>query len=107
MRRSRRGTAACARTNENKNAADAVRRPPLIAQETSRRAAAAYSTFYLCSFILQQTKRNAIIFGDIADRANANNSQMLTRNASLDESLLDNMKPSSSKPRKSVTFKDC
>jgi len=53
------------------------------------------------------TKRNAIIFGDIADRANANNSHMLTRNASLDESLLDNMKPSHQKPRKSVTFKDC
>jgi len=56
------------------------------------------------------TKRNAIIFGDIADRANANNSHMLTRNASLDESLLDNMKPSQQqhqKPRKSVTFKDC
>jgi len=49
------------------------------------------------------TKRNAIIFGDIADRANANN--MLTRNASLDESL-DNMKQPL-KPRKSVTFKDC
>ena len=53
-----------------------------------------------------QTKRNAIIFGDIADRANANNPSSLTRNASLDESL-DNMKISSNKPRKSVTFKDC
>jgi len=48
------------------------------------------------------SKRNAIIFGDIADRANANN-PLLTRNASLDESL-DNMK---NKPRKTVTFKDC
>ena len=53
-------------------------------------------------FVSFQNKRNAIIFGDIADRANANN--MLTRNSSLDESL-DNMKPL--KPRKSVTFKDC
>ena len=56
--------------------------------------------------IFFQTKRNAIIFGDIADRANANNPSSLTRNASLDESL-DNMKISSNKPRKSVTFKDC
>ncbi len=47
-----------------------------------------------------------MIFGDMADRANAN-ANMLTRNASLDESLLDNMKPTGSKPRKSVTFKDC
>ena len=57
----------------------------------------------IISHLLFQTKRNAIIFGDIADRANANN--MLTRNASLDESL-DNMKQPL-KPRKSVTFKDC
>jgi len=49
------------------------------------------------------SKRNAILFGDMADRANAN--PILTRNSSLDESL-DNMKISS-KPRKSVTFKDC
>ena len=60
----------------------------------------AYLLFLIYYF---QTKRNAIIFGDIADRANANN--MLTRNASLDESL-DNMKQPL-KPRKSVTFKDC
>lgn len=42
-------------------------------------------------------KRNAILFGDIADRANANFEN------------LDNFKPASagSKPRKSVTFKDC
>ena len=53
-----------------------------------------------------QSKRNAIIFGDIADRANANN-PLLTRNASLDESL-DNMKiQENNKPRKTVTFKDC
>ena len=58
---------------------------------------------FIISHLLFQTKRNAIIFGDIADRANANN--MLTRNASLDESL-DNMKQPL-KPRKSVTFKDC
>ena len=63
-------------------------------------------TYLSISHLLFQTKRNAIIFGDIADRANANN--MLTRNASLDESLLDNMKQSGAvKPRKSVTFKDC
>ena len=60
-------------------------------------------TYLFISHLLFQTKRNAIIFGDIADRANANN--MLTRNASLDESL-DNMKQPL-KPRKSVTFKDC
>lgn len=58
------------------------------------------------SQLTDTAKRNAVIFGDMADRANAN-ANMLTRNASLDESLLDNMKPTGSKPRKSVTFKDC
>ena len=62
-----------------------------------------YYFSFIIFHLLFQTKRNAIIFGDIADRANANN--MLTRNASLDESL-DNMKQPL-KPRKSVTFKDC
>lgn len=47
-------------------------------------------------------KRNAVVFGDMADRANANNAVNI-RQQSLDENL-DNMRL---RPRKSVTFKDC